>query len=71
MKNLWGSAIAAAVLLILPQALTFIGMPNNIAANMRQIIYGQALVFMMFKYSKGFVSKNYVGVENKSSQSGY
>ena len=65
MKNLWGSAIAAAVLIILPQALTFIGMPNNIAANMRQIIYGLALVFMMFKYSKGFVSKNYVGQENK------
>ncbi len=65
MKNLWGSAIAAAVLVILPQALTFIGMPGSIAANMRQIIYGLALVFMMFKYSKGFVSKGYVGQENK------
>ena len=65
MRNLWGSAIAAAVLIILPQALTFIGMPGNIAANMRQIIYGLALVIMMFKYSKGFVSKNYVGQENK------
>ncbi len=63
-RNLWGSAIAAAVLIILPQALTFIGMPGNIAANMRQIIYGLALVIMMFKYSKGFVSKNYVGQEN-------
>jgi len=63
-RNLWGSAIAAAVLIILPQALTFIGMPGNIAANMRQIIYGLALVVMMFKYSKGFVSKNYVGQEN-------
>ncbi len=65
MKNLWGSAIAAAVLVILPQALTFIGMPSSIAANMRQIIYGLALVFMMFKYSKGFLSKKYVGQENK------
>jgi len=65
MRNLWGSAIAAAVLVILPQALTFIGMPGNIAANMRQIIYGLALVFMMFKYSKGFLSKKYVGQENK------
>ena len=65
MKNLWGSAIAAAVLVILPEALRFIGMPSNIAANMRQIIYGLALVIMMFKYSKGFVSKEYVGHENK------
>ena len=65
MRNLWGSAIAAAVLVILPEALRFIGMPSNIAANMRQIIYGLALVIMMFKYSKGFVSKQYAGQENK------
>ncbi len=61
MRNLWGSAIAATILVILPEALRFIGMPSNIAANMRQIIYGLALVIMMFKYSQGFVSKNYVG----------
>ncbi|MDP2946701.1 MAG: branched-chain amino acid ABC transporter permease [Nanoarchaeota archaeon] len=65
MRSLWGSAIAATVLVILPEALRFIGMPSSIAANMRQIIYGLALVIMMFKYSKGFVSKNYVGQENK------
>ena len=65
MRNLWGSAIAAAVLIILPEALRFIGMPSSIAANMRQIIYGLALVLMMFKYSKGFASKEYVGQENK------
>lgn len=64
MRNLWGSAIAAAVLVILPEALRFVGMPSNIAANMRQIIYGLALVIMMFKYSKGFVTKEYVGQEN-------
>lgn len=57
MRNLWGVAIAAAVLVILPEALRFIGMPSNIAANMRQIIYGLALVVMMFKYSKGFLVK--------------
>lgn len=65
MRNLWGSAIAAAVLVILPEVLRFVGMPSNIAANMRQIIYGLAVVIMMFKYSKGFVSRNYVGQENK------
>ena len=54
MRSLWGSAIAAAVLIILPEALRFLGMPTNIAANMRQIIYGLALVVMMFRFSKGF-----------------
>ncbi len=65
MRNLWGAAIASAVLIILPEALRFIGMPSNIAANMRQIFYGLALIIMMFKYSKGFISKKYVGQENK------
>ncbi|MCX6232947.1 MAG: branched-chain amino acid ABC transporter permease [Bacteroidetes bacterium] len=65
MRNLWGSALAAAVLLILPETLRFIGLPSNIVANIRQIIYGFALVLMMFKYSKGFISKNYKGQEDK------
>jgi branched-chain amino acid transport system permease protein len=58
MRSLWGAAIAAAFLVILPEALRFLGMPNNIAANMRQIIYGGILVFMMFRHSKGFIMKN-------------
>jgi len=57
MRNLWGSAIAATALVILPELLRFIGMPSNIAANMRQIIYGLALVLIMFKYSRGFMVK--------------
>jgi len=61
MRNLWGSAIAAAFLVLLPEVLRFVGMPNAIAANMRQIIYGGVLIFMMFRYSKGLVVKNGVG----------
>ena len=63
MRNLWGSAIAAAFLIILPEALRFLGMPNNIAANMRQIIYGAILIFAMFKYSKGFISERKAAVD--------
>jgi len=55
MRNLWGSVIAAAFLVFLPEILRFVGMPNAIAANMRQIIYGGILIFMMFRYSRGFV----------------
>jgi branched-chain amino acid transport system permease protein len=55
MQNLWGSVIAAAFLVFLPEVLRFVGMPNAIAANMRQIIYGGILIFMMFRYSRGLV----------------
>ncbi len=57
MRNLWGAIIATAFLIILPEALRFLGMPNNIAANMRQIIYGALLIFVMFRYSKGFIKE--------------
>ena len=40
MRSLWGGIIATAFLTILPEALRFIGLPNSIAANLRQIIYG-------------------------------
>ena len=33
----------------------YIGIPNSLTANMRQIIYGGILIFMMFRYSSGFV----------------
>jgi len=52
MRNLWGSIVASAFLVLLPEVLRFVGMPNSVAANMRQIIYGAILVFMMFRYRK-------------------
>jgi len=58
MRNLWGCVIAAAFLVLLPEALRFVGMPNAIAANMRQIIYGGILIYMMFQYSRGFGSQH-------------
>jgi len=57
MRNLWGSVIASTFLVLLPEALRFVGMPTAIAANMRQIIYGGILIFMMFRYGKGFTLK--------------
>jgi branched-chain amino acid transport system permease protein len=47
MGNLWGSFLASAFMILLPEILRFVGMPNNIAANMRQIIYGVILVLIM------------------------
>jgi branched-chain amino acid transport system permease protein len=55
MRNLWGAAIAAAFLIILPEVLRFFGMPSNIAANVRQIIYGTILLIVIFRNKRGFV----------------
>jgi len=45
--NLKGSILGAAFLVALPELLRFIGLPNSIAANVRQILYGALLVIMM------------------------
>jgi branched-chain amino acid transport system permease protein len=55
MQNLRGNVVAAAFLVFLPEVLRFVGMPNAIAANMRQVIYGGILIFRKFRNSRGFV----------------
>lgn len=55
--NIWGSVLGAAVLVILPEALRFLGMPSSIAANMRQIIYGSLLVIFMLFRPQGFIGE--------------
>jgi len=57
MASLNGSVLGAVILVILPEALRFIGMPSSVAANMRQIFYGALLVlFMMFR-PRGFIGE--------------
>jgi branched-chain amino acid transport system permease protein len=53
MGNLTGSFLAAAFMVLLPEALRFVGMPDSIAANMRQIIYGAVLVLVMMTGKNG------------------
>ncbi len=52
MRNLLGIFGAAALLVLLPEFLRFIGMPSTIAANMRQIFYGLALILVIWKQNK-------------------
>lgn len=48
--SLWGPVVGAAVLVMLPEMLRFIGLPSSVAANIRQILYGGLLVvFMMWR----------------------
>jgi branched-chain amino acid transport system permease protein len=55
--NIWGSILGAAFLVILPEALRFLGMPSAIAASMRQIIYGALLVLCMLYRPQGFLGE--------------
>ncbi len=52
MRNLKTIFLSAVFLVLLPEALRFIGMPSAIAANMRQIFYGLALVLVIYNLSK-------------------
>jgi branched-chain amino acid transport system permease protein len=55
--NLKGSVVGAAVLVALPELLRFIGLPNSIAANIRQILYGALLVIFMMWRPQGFLGE--------------
>ena len=68
MRNMFKIAIAAAFLVLLPEVLRFLGMPNNIAANMRQIIYGVILILVIFKNSQ-FIKICEYSLSRKGSKS--
>jgi branched-chain amino acid transport system permease protein len=55
--NLYGPILGAVVLTILPELLRFVGLPNSVAANLRQIIYGLLLVLMMRFRPRGIAGK--------------
>jgi branched-chain amino acid transport system permease protein len=57
MCNLKGIFFAATFLVLLPEALRFVGMPSSIAANMRQIFYGLALIIVVFRMGKPSLKK--------------
>jgi branched-chain amino acid transport system permease protein len=53
----WGPVIGAVVLVTLPEALRFLGLPSAVAANLRQIIYGILLVLLMMLRPQGLVGR--------------
>lgn len=64
--NLKGSILGAAFLVALPELLRFVGLPNSIAANVRQILYGALLVIMMMWRPQGFLGEYGFGNVGKS-----
>jgi branched-chain amino acid transport system permease protein len=57
MGSLQGSVVGAISLVILPEALRFLGVSSPIAAPLRQIIYGFLLVFLMMKRPQGILGQ--------------
>lgn len=55
--SFWGPLVGAAVLVTLPEALRFVGMPSAVAANVRQILYGAALVGFMLWRPQGLLGE--------------
>jgi branched-chain amino acid transport system permease protein len=55
MGSLSGSFVGAAVLVIFPEMLRFLGMPSSIAAPLRQMIYGLLLILLMLKRPQGIL----------------
>ncbi len=52
-----GAVIGAVVLILLPEALRFIGFPADIAAQTRQAVYGLMLIILMLYRPQGLVGE--------------
>jgi len=57
LANLRGAVLGALFLILLPEALRFVGLPSDIAAQMRQVIYGLILVGLMLYRPQGLTGK--------------
>lgn len=55
--NLKGPAIGAVILVLLPEILRFLQIPDSVAAPMRQMVYGGLLVLMMFLRPRGMAGR--------------
>ncbi len=53
--NIKGPVVGSIFVILLPEILRFIGLPDSIAANMRQIIYGLILIILMRFKPEGLV----------------
>ncbi|HEY4524593.1 MAG TPA: branched-chain amino acid ABC transporter permease [Candidatus Paceibacterota bacterium] len=57
LANLKGSVLGALFLILLPEALRFVGFPSDVAAQMRQVVYGLILVFLMLYRPQGLMGE--------------
>jgi len=56
--SLLGSVLAAMILVFLPEALRFLGLPSFYAAQLRQMIYGALVVLIVIYRPHGILGKS-------------
>src|SRR6185436_1797939 len=52
-----GAVIGATTLILLPEILRFVGFPSDIAAQMRQVVYGVLLIVLMLYRPQGLIGE--------------
>lgn len=57
LANLRGSILGALFLILLPEVLRFVGFPSDIAAQMRQVVYGIILILLMLYRPQGLMGE--------------
>ena len=57
LANNRGAVLGAVILILLPEVLRFVGFPSDIAAQMRQVVYGLILIFLMLYRPQGMVGE--------------
>jgi len=55
--NVRGPVLGAAFVVIIPEILRFVGLPDSVAANLRQIIFGFVLILIMYLRPQGLWGK--------------
>jgi branched-chain amino acid transport system permease protein len=58
--TLWGPLLGATLLVSLPEVLRLVGLPDSVAANVRQILYGALLLFVLAKRHRGLTGRGAV-----------
>lgn len=57
LANLRGAVLGALFLILLPEILRFVGFPSDIAAQMRQVVYGLILILLMLYRPQGLMGE--------------
>ena len=57
LANNKGAVLGAICLVILPEALRFVGFPSDVAAQMRQVVYGLILILLMLYRPQGLLGE--------------
>lgn len=57
LSNIRGAVLGAFLLIIIPELLRFVGFPSEIAAQMRQVLYGAILILLMLYRPQGMIGE--------------